>query len=94
VVDGLAGLGYVDVGWHVDARDWQLTDPVVLRRRVVRAALEAGDGAVLLMHGWPLATAVALPDVLADLAAQGARFVTLAGLDAVPGRRSGAVAVA
>ena len=39
-------------------------------------------------------TAVALPGILADLVAAGARFVTLEGLDDVPGRRSRAVSVA
>ena len=65
-----------------------------MRRRVVGGALATGDGAVLLLHGWPTGTAVALPGILADLVAAGARFVTLEGLDDVPGRRSRAVSVA
>ena len=50
--------------------------------------MDHGDGAVLLVHSWPDPTALALRAVIGDLLAVGATFVTLDGLDVVPGRRS------
>jgi peptidoglycan-N-acetylglucosamine deacetylase len=88
VIDRLARLGYVDVGWHVDGRDWAGGSPARLEGRVVRQALAFGDGAVVLLHGWPAATPVALPAIIRRLADEGARFVGLGELDAIPGRRS------
>lgn len=93
VVDRLATLGYVDVGWSVDGRDWAGPQPEVLRARVVAATLASGDGAIVLLHGWPAPTAEALPGILADLSCAGARFVSLDELDTVPGRRAATAAV-
>ena len=87
VVRRLADVGYVDVGWHVDPADWAGASATVLRRRVVDGVRAHGDGAVVLMHGWPVATPVALPGIIADLAADGASFVTVDALDVVPGKR-------
>lgn len=91
VADRLATLGYVDVGWHVDCRDWAGPSPATLRARVVQETLARGDGAVVLLHGWPAPTAEALPGIVADLRRAGATFVTVAELPSVPGRRSRAV---
>lgn len=88
VADRLATLGYVDVGWHVDCRDWAGPPPATLRARVVQGTLARGDGAVVLLHGWPAPTAEALPGIVADLRRAGATFVTVAELPSVPGRRS------
>ncbi|MEW6226257.1 MAG: polysaccharide deacetylase family protein [Chloroflexota bacterium] len=88
VVDRLASLGYLDVGWHVDSRDWGGPTPAALRARVVRGTLAHGDGAVVLLHGWPASTAEALPGILGDLRAAGATFATVADLPLLPGRRS------
>jgi peptidoglycan-N-acetylglucosamine deacetylase len=87
VVDRLAAAGYVDVGWHVDAHDWAGGSATRLEERLVRGTLAHGDGAVVLLHGWPTVTAAALPDAIQRLSDAGARFVTLDALPVVPGRR-------
>ena len=87
VVTRLAGAGYVDVGWHVDAKDWAGGRAATLERRVVDAVVAQGDGAVVLMHGWPDATALAVPGIVRGLGERGATFVGIDELDALPGRR-------
>jgi peptidoglycan-N-acetylglucosamine deacetylase len=87
VVRRLADAGYVDVSWHVDPGDWSGVSATVLRRRVVEGVLAHGDGAVVLLHGWPDATPKALPGIIGDLRAAGSTFVTVDALDDVPGRR-------
>ena len=87
VVRRLADAGYVDVSWHVDPGDWTGVSAKVLRRRVVDGVLAHGDGAVVLLHGWPDATPVALPGIIGDLRAAGYSFATVDALDDVPGRR-------
>lgn len=88
VVDRLAAAGYVDVGWDVDGRDWAGGSPTRLEGRLVRGTIEHGDGAVVLLHGWPSATPVALGRTIARLRDAGATFVTIDALAVVPGRRS------
>jgi peptidoglycan/xylan/chitin deacetylase (PgdA/CDA1 family) len=82
VLDGLASAGYRDVNWDVDSRDWGTKTARGLERRVVRMTLEAGDGAVVLLHGWPPATPAALPGIIRRLRDGGASFVRLDGLPA------------
>ncbi len=59
-----------------------------LERRVVRGARVYGDGAVVLLHGWPVVTAGALPGIVHALRDAGAALARIDALDAVPGRRS------
>jgi peptidoglycan/xylan/chitin deacetylase (PgdA/CDA1 family) len=80
VLGTLAALGYRDTGWTVDSRDWTRVSARTLERRVVDQAIEAGDGAVVLLHGWPVATAAALPAILRRLTDAGATFVRLDAL--------------
>jgi peptidoglycan/xylan/chitin deacetylase (PgdA/CDA1 family) len=87
VVRRLADSGYVDVGWHVDPGDWGGVSARTLRRRVVDGVLAHGDGAVVLLHGWPDATPVALAAIIGDLRAASCTFTTVDALDDVPGRR-------
>jgi peptidoglycan-N-acetylglucosamine deacetylase len=87
VVGRLAALGYVDVGWHVDGRDWAGGSLRALEARVLRGAVAHGDGAVILLHGWPVVTARTLPRIIEGLLARGATFVRADALEAVPGRR-------
>jgi peptidoglycan-N-acetylglucosamine deacetylase len=87
VVDGLDAIGYVDVGWHVDGRDWAGGSSARLEERLVRETLRHGDGAVILLHGWPLATPVALPGTIRRLRDRGAVFVGIDALDGLPGLR-------
>ncbi len=78
----LVDLGYRPVGWHVDPEDWEpgATGGVVADR-LVEGAVALGDGAVLLIHSWPDATAAALPSAIERLHGAGARFVTLDELE-------------
>lgn len=87
VLEGLALAGYRDVHWDVDSRDWAGYSARGLERRVVRMTLEAGDGSIVLMHGWPPPTAVALPGIIRRLGDAGATFVRL---DALPSFASSA----
>jgi peptidoglycan/xylan/chitin deacetylase (PgdA/CDA1 family) len=64
----LAGLGYRHVGWDADGREWRRR----LRRgevedEIVRATLERGDGAIVLMHSWPRPIPEALEGVITRL---------------------------
>jgi len=71
----LGELGYRHVGWDVDPRDWHED---ATARAVERTVLDgARDGSVVLLHGWPGATAQALPAILAGLADAGAELVTV-----------------
>jgi peptidoglycan-N-acetylglucosamine deacetylase len=87
VVARLAEAGYVDVNWHVDARDWAGGRVASLERRVVDGVTAHGDGAVVLLHAWPDETAAAVPSIIDRLGADGATFVGFDELDVVPGRR-------
>lgn len=87
VLRPLAVAGYVDVSWHVDAKDWSGIPASRLEAKVVRDTLANGDGTVVLLHGWPNATAAAIAGIVGRLQAAGAEFVTVAELDAVPGHR-------
>lgn len=78
----LAELGYRNVGWDVDGYDWDAGDAAELETRVVRETLARGDGAVVLLHGWPRRTPEALPAIVARLRDAGAQFVRVDALDA------------
>jgi peptidoglycan/xylan/chitin deacetylase (PgdA/CDA1 family) len=82
VLGGLAGLGYRDVPADVVLDDWEpeRTGPLIAADGV-RLATAHGDGAVVLLHSWPSATLEALPVLLSELAARGARFVTIDELE-------------
>ena len=89
VLDRLAELGYREVPADVVLDDWEpdRTGPAIAAD-AVRLATEHGDGAVVLLHSWPSGTLDALPAIITELAAVGARFVTIDELDrfsAVPG---------
>jgi peptidoglycan/xylan/chitin deacetylase (PgdA/CDA1 family) len=87
IVDRLDSIGYVDVGWHVDGRDWAGGSTARLEGRLVRLTVAHGDGAVVLLHGWPRATPVALGGTIRRLRDRGATFVRIDALDSLPGRR-------
>jgi peptidoglycan/xylan/chitin deacetylase (PgdA/CDA1 family) len=85
VLGVLEELGYRNVHWDVELEDW---DPWRTASEVARYAigrsLAHGDGAVVLMHTWPEATAGALPSIISRLATRGARFVTVDQLERLP----------
>lgn len=78
VLNVLDGIGYRNVGWDVDHKDWEpgrTADELV--ERVVASALEHGDGAVVLLHVWPDATLAAMSRMVAALREAGAEPVGL-----------------
>jgi peptidoglycan-N-acetylglucosamine deacetylase len=72
----LDALGYRHVGWDVDPNDWSETRDAAVVEAAVVDGIDDGD-AIVLLHSWPDATAVALPRILDRLAARGAEFVTV-----------------
>jgi peptidoglycan/xylan/chitin deacetylase (PgdA/CDA1 family) len=84
VIDGLAAIGYRDVGWTVDARDWAGGSASRIESRVVVNVLAGGSEAVVLLHGWPAATPDAVPGIVRRLRAAGAMFVRVDGLGHLP----------
>jgi peptidoglycan-N-acetylglucosamine deacetylase len=87
VIRRLAAAGYRDVSWHVDSLDWEGASARTLERRIVRGTLAHGDGAVILVHGWPAATPDAVRASVRRLRDEGATFVRLDTLPVVPGMR-------
>lgn len=88
IIAGLAALGYVDVSWDVDGLDWSGGSAARIAGRVVRGTIAHGDGTVVLLHGWPAATPLALEAAIERLRAEGATFARIDELPVVPGRRS------
>jgi peptidoglycan-N-acetylglucosamine deacetylase len=87
VIRRLAAAGYNDVSWHVDSLDWEGASAELLADRIVRGAIRHGDGAVLLVHGWPAATRDAVGASVRRLRDEGATFVRLDTLPEIPGLR-------
>jgi peptidoglycan/xylan/chitin deacetylase (PgdA/CDA1 family) len=81
VLGALAELGYRNIGWNVEPKEWDVgrTGPNV-ERFVLDAVDRRGDGAVVLLHTWPEPALEALPGIVAGLRARGANLVTVAEL--------------
>jgi peptidoglycan/xylan/chitin deacetylase (PgdA/CDA1 family) len=81
VLAALEELGYRHIGWDVDPRDWEEGRTAEeLERLVLEATLEDTSDKTLLLHAWPIATAEALPLILATLAAKSVDFAPAAGI--------------
>jgi peptidoglycan-N-acetylglucosamine deacetylase len=79
----LAKLGYGNVPWDVEADDWRPgRDADDLAETVVLGCRAHGDGARVLLHSWPDATAAALPQIIVRLREAGAELVRLDALAA------------
>ena len=87
VIRRLAAAGYRDVSWHVDSLDWEGASATLLADRIVHGTRKHGDGAVVLVHGWPAATRDAVRASVRRLRDEGATFVRLDRLPAAPGLR-------
>jgi len=84
VLAAIAAAGYRNVGWHVEAEDWEpARTPQAIAADAVAGIRRHGDGAVLLLHTWPGGTVEALPLVLGDLHGE-TRFVTVDALAELP----------
>jgi peptidoglycan/xylan/chitin deacetylase (PgdA/CDA1 family) len=85
VLDVLEELGYRSVHWHVESEDWEpWRTPAEIGRASVEGAIAHGDGAVVLLHTWPRATAAALPIALEGLERAMASLVTIDELEDLP----------
>jgi peptidoglycan-N-acetylglucosamine deacetylase len=85
VAEVLRGAGYRHVGWHVDPNDWDPAQSALgVERAVAEKAVAHGDGAVVLLHAWPVTTAEALPRIVDALRASGTRLVGLDELTTLP----------
>ncbi len=85
VLRALSEVGYRNVHWHVEVEDWEpWRSPEAVAEDALRGALAHGDGAVVLLHTWPDATAAGLPALIAGLREAGARPVSIADLEVLP----------
>jgi peptidoglycan/xylan/chitin deacetylase (PgdA/CDA1 family) len=85
VLDVLEELGYRNVHWHVETEDWEpWRTAAEIGYDTVAGAMEHGDGAVVLLHTWPRATAGAVPIALEGFERAGASFATVDELEALP----------
>jgi peptidoglycan/xylan/chitin deacetylase (PgdA/CDA1 family) len=85
VLAGISAAGYRHVGWHVDTQDWQETlTSEELERCIRQGVRDAGDGAVVLLHGWPAATPWAVERVLAAASDDAVRYVRIDELGVPP----------
>ena len=85
VLAGLSSAGYRHVGWHVNPEDWRETLSSEDLESCIRDGVrDAGDGALVLLHGWPAATPRAVERVLAAASTDGVRYVGIDELGASP----------
>jgi peptidoglycan/xylan/chitin deacetylase (PgdA/CDA1 family) len=85
-VDALARtLGYAEVLWSIDTRDWANHSP----KKIVAAAAKARRGSIILMHDIHPETVDAVPRVIAKLRKKGFTLVTVSELlgASKPGKR-------
>jgi len=69
VLGALAEVGYRPVGWDVDPEDWnEAHDAEDVARFVLDGVRARKEDTIVLLHGWPAATAEALPRILDGLA--------------------------
>ena len=81
----LEELGYRNVHWHVQTEDWEPRRTAAeIGADTVSGAMRHGDGAVVLLHTWPLATADAVPLALAGFEQAGVRLAAIDELEALP----------
>lgn len=75
-------LGYYDVGFQIDPKDWSMPTPDEIVSRVISSA-EKNNGGIIILHdggGNRKATIEALPKMIEELKARGFKFVSLASL--------------
>jgi peptidoglycan/xylan/chitin deacetylase (PgdA/CDA1 family) len=85
VLKGLAFGGYRHVGWHVNPEDWRDDLTVEAIERCIRDGVrDAGDGTIVLLHGWPEVTPRAVDRVLAAASGDGVTYVGIDDLGAPP----------
>jgi peptidoglycan/xylan/chitin deacetylase (PgdA/CDA1 family) len=76
VREGIERLGYREVHWDVDGADWRSSvRGRGMARRMTRDAVARGDGAIVLLHPWTMATGLGLGALITGLRDAGASFV-------------------
>jgi peptidoglycan-N-acetylglucosamine deacetylase len=85
VLGAIAAAGYRHVGWHVNPEDWA-EDATVdgLEGRIREGVRGTGDGAVVLLHGWPAATPTVVERLLASAEDDGVAYVGIDELGVSP----------
>lgn len=85
VLAAIEAAGYRHVGWDVVGDDW---DPARTAAQVAESVVGGterhGDGAVVLLHGWPDRAVDALPQIIARLRAAAWEFVRIDALERIP----------
>ena len=85
VLAAITAAGYRHVGWHVDSEDWaEEATTEGLERRVREGIRDAGDGAVVLLHGWPAVTPTVVERLLASARDDGVAYVGIDELGQTP----------
>jgi peptidoglycan/xylan/chitin deacetylase (PgdA/CDA1 family) len=85
IAEAIRTAGYRHVGWHVDPNDWDdARSAEDVESAVLKGVRAHGGGAIVLLHGWPASTALALPKIVSGLRSEGARLVGLDELDSRP----------
>jgi peptidoglycan/xylan/chitin deacetylase (PgdA/CDA1 family) len=85
VLGAITAAGYRHVGWNVDGADWADGATAEGLERDVREGIRAfGDGAVVLLHGWPAITPPAVERLLASAAEDGVAYVGIDELGVPP----------
>ena len=86
VLRAIEAAGYGQVGWDVEAFDWEPDMPVeTVVDVLVNGAIEHGDGTILLLHTWPEQAERATPEIVSRLRDAGAELVRCDELIAVSG---------
>ncbi len=82
VLAAIRELGYRHVGWDVDPEDWNEEHAAAEVERLVLEGVRAREAdTIVLLHGWPEATAEALPRILSALVADGVELVSVDALE-------------
>ncbi|HXZ57359.1 MAG TPA: polysaccharide deacetylase family protein [Gaiellaceae bacterium] len=82
VLAAIGELGYRHVGWDVDPEDWNEEHDAAEVERLVLEGVRARDAdTIVLLHGWPEATAEALPRIISALVADGVQLVSVDALE-------------
>jgi peptidoglycan/xylan/chitin deacetylase (PgdA/CDA1 family) len=85
VLEAIVAAGYRHVGWHVDSEDWaEEATAEGLEGRVREGIRWVGDGAVVLMHGWPAVTPTVVERLLASARDDGVAYVGIDELGQTP----------
>jgi len=82
ILKSLATLGYRNIHWDIELDDWEpWRTGEDIAEDGVAGVQSHGDGAVILLHTWPAATAEAIGPMIAELRSAGAQFVTVDRLE-------------